>query len=419
MKWTNEEIELLKKLYPKEKNKILLETFGRNIDDIREKARKLGIKKIGREDSWSEKDLLFLKENFENSSWYYLCKNLNRNEGAIFNKGASLGLKRGTYRWTEEKDNIIKKYYGTGDQDFLCETLNNSWQNIMARAGNIGVKRQRNISWTKDKLDILREFYPKETKTDWGKILSLLNMDSKLLPKIKSKISALKLNKFSDSEKLKSFIKENYEKMSNKEMSEILGKSVISIKSSLSKQGLRRMVDWEKYSDEELLNLLLGLSIKLNRTPLYEELTEYGLPSPQIYNRRFGEYHVVCEKIGLDICALYGRPCYSKNGDWCLSATEAKITNFLIDNNIKYKKNIPYKEIIPIKTNHITDWILEDGSIVEYFGLSEKKEYKIKMDYKIELCKQYNLNLISIYQRNTKTKDLNNIFKDYINNKYP
>jgi len=417
MKWTDEEKILLKKLYPKEKNDILINVFKRDIKSIREIARKMGIKRIEKENSWNNKDIVFLRKNFENADWNYLCEKLNKNKSTIFNKGASLGLKRNQYRWTEEKDNIVRKFYENGERDFVCELLDNSWQNIMARASRIGVKRHYRTTWTDEKIEILKNFYP---KTDWNTLLNILEIDPKDIELVKSKIKSLGLRREYYSKEDDVFIEKNYKTMSNKDLCVALNiDNPIVIRSYLSRHGFRRLVDWNKYSDNELLNLLYNLSIKINRIPLYSELTEYGLPSPEIYRRRFGEYHIALEKAGLDVIALYGRPCYSKNGDWCLSATEAKITNFLIDNNIKYRKNILYKNIIPIKTNHRTDWILDDGTIVEYFGLSEKEKYKEKMNFKIELCKQYNLNLISIYQRNIKIKDLKHIFEKYINNKYP
>ena len=104
----------------------------------------------------------------------------------------------------------------------------------------------------------------------------------------------------------------------------------------------------------------------------------------------------------------------SKNGDLCLSGAEKKITDFLIDNNISFLKEVPYYKIVNDEScgKMVSDWVLGDGTVVEYFGMDRHKEYAEKMKRKIELCKRNNVVLIEIFDK--ELNNLKKIFEYYI-----
>ena len=140
-------------------------------------------------------------------------------------------------------------------------------------------------------------------------------------------------------------------------------------------------------------------------------------PSALSLSRYCGGYRNLCEMVGLEINqSIFGRPRYllkSKNGDKCLSYAEQAVTNFFIDNNIKYEKEVKYSRYIKdIKNEKFCDWVLEDNTLVEYFGMMDKDYYAKKANKKLKLIKDHNLKFIEL-----REKDLPNlmeIFKDYI-----
>lgn len=107
--WTDEEVDLLKKVYADLSNKELLEMFPRfDIRRIRNKARRLGLEKtdeakekdkqerieklIG-DSIWTDEEIRILKENYEVMGAKGLMKLLpNRTRMAIATKALKLGL---------------------------------------------------------------------------------------------------------------------------------------------------------------------------------------------------------------------------------------------------------------------------------------------------------------------------------------
>jgi len=169
-------------------------------------------------------------------------------------------------------------------------------------------------------------------------------------------------------------------------------------------------------SDEELLADYKNLYDKLNRIPLREDLNnEESVCNYATYKNRFGDLRVVWDTLDIDYAEDLashslgmGYTCIDNNGDVCRSYSEMIITNYLIDNQIKYIKEYPYSElIITDKTKKRFDWYLPNSNIcIEYFGLFDEKyihhdtwvgKYSRKVLEKIKICEENNVNLISIY----------------------
>ena len=119
MKWSNEEIEILKEAYKKRDGK-KNETFLKNLSlklnrtegAIRNKAYELKITKIDK--YYKKEEIDFLKENFDKLSMNDLAVKLNRNESNIYRKMKELGLKK-----TKRQKNTInpKKVHILTDEE--------------------------------------------------------------------------------------------------------------------------------------------------------------------------------------------------------------------------------------------------------------------------------------------------------------
>jgi hypothetical protein len=130
-------------------------------------------------------------------------------------------------------------------------------------------------------------------------------------------------------------------------------------------------------SKEQLLNDFYFLFKKLNRIPYVSDFNNNkNIASYSTYMRYFGNIKNICDLLDIDYDLYYqnagaGKICIDKNGNLCKSLIEKRITDFLIDNNIKFKKEVSYSEIIKGDKRRF-DWRIQFGEIyfyVEYFGM--------------------------------------------------
>jgi hypothetical protein len=410
-KWSEEEIELLKQIYPNGEKEEVEKIFNRKFKAISEYARRLGIFRFYAENHkiWTKEKIDYLILNFANASFEEMEQKIGTNARCIRTRAYSLGLKRDDFWWTPERIKILKEMYLNDEPiEEICKAVDNdSPFAVYAYANTHGIIRE-NRYWTDEQLNILRKNYYDKP---WKFLTENLNRTRSAINSQANKMGLERRKKIKKEED--DYIKENFGKISVEEIAKHINRSEIAIHSRASKLKLTTPPKWENVSKEELLKLLVDLSIQLQRTPVGDELTSFGLPSPITYSRIFGTYSNAIELAGLGCTALFGKRCYSKNGDLCLSISEAIVTNFLIDNRISYQKEQFYSKYIEEDNSRRTvDWILNDGTFVEYFGLPEKEYYLAKIQEKRKICKENNINLIEIFDKDLK--DLNYVFKDYL-----
>jgi hypothetical protein len=89
--WTEEDIKLLKELYPFGKTGKIAERLGRPLTTVRQKAYDLGIKtKIY--NFWTDKQIRLLKKYYTKLSIADMAKRFKRSKGSIRIKAAQIGL---------------------------------------------------------------------------------------------------------------------------------------------------------------------------------------------------------------------------------------------------------------------------------------------------------------------------------------
>ena len=152
-------------------------------------------------------------------------------------------------------------------------------------------------------------------------------------------------------------------------------------------KSINKLKSKKKITKEYATSKLLDLSNFLGRTPIHSELVANGLPSLATYRLLFGNYTNACleagltpnfSKVGLGRKSVL----FSKNLDICYSIYEQIITNFFIDNYIWYKKEERYSSYINdkrCKTKRV-DWVLPDGTFVEYWGFPNDERYARQMN---------------------------------------
>lgn len=207
------------------------------------------------------------------------------------------------------------------------------------------------------------------------------------------------------SEKDIQFLKENYNKISIEGLSNILNRTIIAIETKIKRLGVSTRNYWQEYEIDILKKYYPNMDkndihkIYLpNRTPdsINTKAIKIGLKKQQ--------------SVGWDNSTKY----FSHNNDLCNSKYELLITNFLIENNINYKKEILYSKFINDSKcgKKRVDWVINDNIFVEFFGLMNVEKYRKSVKTKIDLCKNNNIELISIYP--SDINNLSEIFSEYI-----
>jgi hypothetical protein len=187
-------------------------------------------------------------------------------------------------------------------------------------------------------------------------------------------------------------------------------------------------------SDDELLEDFYNLFLKNKRIPFNREIDEcIDMASSSTYIYRFESIKNVCSLLNIDYEDFYkssgtGKVCFDKLSNICKSSIELKISNFLIDNDISFKKETRY--LLHKNDRRRYDWTINVNNQVyhvEYAGLYNSNS-------KSKICKVYNKNIKrkvkDLYQNNLldkcififpwdiKNKSLEEIFSLVLLNKH-
>lgn len=185
-------------------------------------------------------------------------------------------------------------------------------------------------------------------------------------------------------------------------------------------------------SKEQMLSEFKEYCEELQRIPYVEELNTNGKTATYTtYIKHFGNMENLCKLANIDFEKYY-LPClgfritFDKNGDICRSLAELEISNFLIDNNIKYYKEVYYKELLPNQSDKRRfDWKIEHNDksyYIEYAGLYDNGNKNIAKDYNDKIHKKIedlvNHGVIDkcyfIYPENIKKRTLKDIFNNIL-----
>ena len=141
--WTNEEIETLKKFFPIEGGMCYKRFENKTKSSVVGYANKLGIHS---QKYWTSEEISILKQYYPTEGIGVVKRLPNRNKDTCQAKAQSLGIKsnnkscpRNT-QWTNEEDDIIRRFYPTEGFDCLHRLPGRSKSSVQSRACILGVK---------------------------------------------------------------------------------------------------------------------------------------------------------------------------------------------------------------------------------------------------------------------------------------
>lgn len=327
--------------------------------------------------------------------------------------------------WTQEEVDLFIKMYPDTDWRVLEETFGRSKDTMVHKAKRLGILRKvkAEAKWTHEEIKYLEDNYGKASLEEMIKYLG------KTKSSVETKCKRLGLvSRTLWTEEEKELMKEYYPRFTNETLHKCMfpNRSVIAIDGMGQRMGLTKdWIPWQKtkhFEIEGLINRISKLKEGLGRVPTSKEIEKYGVASQKTIERYFNGYRNLCKTLGWEInFKLFGKDnlYLSDNGDYCFSEGEVFITNFFVKNDIPYIKDGYYKDYFHIRDfgTKKFDWLIKNQIAVELFGLSNNKEYRERMENKIQLCADNNIPLIALFP-----KDLNNlekIFKNIINTQNP
>jgi len=177
-KWSEEEIDLLKKVYSDKTISQLKELFPTHSkEDITSTSRKFDLRKTEKPSKytrWSEEDELFLKENWENMGRSELATKINKSVDLIFIRARELNLKINeklsangkTEKWSDKEIQFLKENYEKLGISETAKILNRSDCATKQKASQLDLIIKIEFPWTDEEREIVRKNYSFSTQKE-------------------------------------------------------------------------------------------------------------------------------------------------------------------------------------------------------------------------------------------------------------
>lgn len=167
---------------------------------------------------------------------------------------------------------------------------------------------------------------------------------------------------------------------------------------------------------EELIKELQWLGDILGRRPVQSDLILYKrMPSAIVYFNEFGSFKEALNEAGFKKQKIFR----TKNGIKCRSTYELKLAQVLESYNISFKNEVLYKNVISnFKRKYRFDFVIELNNqkyYIELFGIEGNELYEKRKQEKIRICKENNIPLIQLYQRDIYSKTNQEIYGILLN----
>ena len=162
--WSEDEIELLKRLFPCGGAGEIAKQTGRPLTAVRQKAYNMGIK-TDKYHFWLANEIQLLKELYPNESIHNIAEKLGRSEQAIRDKAYIAGLKDKKEKaplWSNQEIALFKKMYPDNSIRDIANKLGRTVLAVQQKAYKLGLRKSIHV-WSKRELNLLKKLYPSRT----------------------------------------------------------------------------------------------------------------------------------------------------------------------------------------------------------------------------------------------------------------
>ena len=158
--WSEDEIKLLKRLFPSGRARKIAKRTGRTLAAVRQQAYNMG---ITHRHFWSADETELLKQLYPNESIRSIADKLGRTEQAVRYRARTIGLKKGTAPpWSNQEIALLKKMYPDNSKRDIANKLGRTLEAVVSRGGLLGLGKKPRL-WSKRELNLLKKLYPSKT----------------------------------------------------------------------------------------------------------------------------------------------------------------------------------------------------------------------------------------------------------------
>lgn len=207
--WSKEEDEICRKYYPSEGSSVSLRLPGRTRQACVLRARYLGVScnkevRYKKRNRWTQEEIEILKKYYPEEGARVVKRLPNRTATNCTSKASelkirSIGAKKEHARWTKEDDEILHKYFPIEGEACFTRFPYRTYRACQARARNSGLTKRHILLWSEEEDKILRENYP-VMKTRVTELLPQRSKAACSLRASQKKISSRRNSKREDSD---------------------------------------------------------------------------------------------------------------------------------------------------------------------------------------------------------------------------
>ena len=239
--------------------KDLGDKYNRNPASIVGKLKTLGIFKHSKT-YYSKEDVEFLQENYPSGNHEIIFQRFPlMTLTALRSTCSKLGIKANYYHWTSEEERIVENNYLNKSPEEMTELLNNkfTYDAIQTKAFR-KFNYSKNMNWTDEEIEIIKQYYSIEPIEEVLKKLPNRTRNGLIKKANQLNIKAYSILSTKWDKKDKQFVIDNWETMSDKQLSEKLGKKEQSIKDKRFRLSFSRCKHYNEASYSDLNKYLRG-----------------------------------------------------------------------------------------------------------------------------------------------------------------
>ena len=199
---------------------------------------------------WTNEELLYLKNNYSKTTWDELLYNLPRwDKDDIVHKAYKIGVKREQYNWNDSDINILRDCYSKGvsiNEIYDIFKGERTVGAIQTKAHKMGLTTKER--WTQEEEEIIRKFYSTACMNELLKKLPNRNKTAIRNRANKMGLTSYAYNQRTWTPEMDDYIIKNWKNQSDKEMAVNLSRTFRSIKFHRQQLNLFRTVEEGKYN---------------------------------------------------------------------------------------------------------------------------------------------------------------------------
>jgi len=146
VRWTKDEIRLLKRLFPRGKARDVAEKTGRPLSAVRQKAYSMGLA-TRQCRLWSASEIEIVKRLYPSQTAQTIANKLGRSEGTVIAKALSIGLRKTERRppWSKQEDALLKKLYPDQENTIpdIAKQIGRSVQATRTHLSRLGLRNKK------------------------------------------------------------------------------------------------------------------------------------------------------------------------------------------------------------------------------------------------------------------------------------